>query len=137
GNQFQIVFDSEIGVSEGLRLNPLRRVDDQQGAFTGGKRPRNFVGEIDVAGCVNEIQDVRLAILRFVVEPYRVRFDSDATLALEVHVVEYLRRHVAAGDSASQLQQAIGQSRFAVIDVGNDREIAYAERVHRNFELCT
>ena len=71
-----------------------------------------------------------LAVLRFVIQPDGVRFDGDAALALEVHIVEHLRLHLAAGDGAGQLKQAIGQRRFAVIDVRDDREIANAGWIH-------
>ena len=93
-NDLEIVFDREIGVRERLRLDSLRRVDDQQRAFARGKRTRNFVREIDVPGRVDQIEDVRLAILRLVVEPDRVGLDRDAALALEVHVVEDLGFHL-------------------------------------------
>jgi len=73
-----------------------------------------------MAGRVDEIQYVLQAILRFVVQPNCMRLDSNASFALEVHVVENLRLHVAASDRAGQLQQTICQSRLAVIDVGND-----------------
>jgi hypothetical protein len=87
---------------------------------------------------VDQIQDVRLAILRLVVEPDRMGLNGNATLAFEVHVVEYLCRHVAAGHGAGQLQQTICQSRLAVIDVGDDREIAYAGKIQwtLNFVHC-
>jgi hypothetical protein len=83
-----------------------------------------------VAGRVDQIQHVRLAVLRFVVEPDCVRFDRDAALALEIHVVEHLRFHLAAGHRAGQFEQAIGQRRLAVIDVRDDREIANARWIH-------
>ena len=61
-NQFEIVFDREVSVRERLRFDALRRIDDQQRAFTGRKRTRDFVGEIDVARRVDQIQHVLLAV---------------------------------------------------------------------------
>ena len=50
--------------------------------------------------------------------------DRDAALALEVHVVEQLLLHLARRDGAGELEKAVGQRRLAVVDVGNDREVA-------------
>src|SRR6185436_5914560 len=83
---------------------------------------------------VDQIQNVRLAILGLVVQTDSVGLDGNATLALEVHVVENLRRHVAAGDCAGQFQQTIRQRRFAVIDVGDDGEIANSCGIHRKVQ---
>ena len=108
----------------------LRGIDDEQRAFAGRKRTRNLVREIDVAGRIDQIQNVRLAIARFVIEPDCVRLDRDAALALEVHIIEDLRRHVAAGYRAGEFEQAIRKRRLAVIDMRDDGKIANAFRIH-------
>jgi hypothetical protein len=60
-----------------------------------------------------------------------VRLDGDAALALQIHVVEHLRFHLAPGDSAGEFEQAVGQGGFAVVDVRDDREISDAFGVHK------
>ena len=55
-NDFQIVVNRQIGVGEGLGFDTLGSVHHQQGAFAGLQAARNFVGEIDVAGGIDEIQ---------------------------------------------------------------------------------
>ena len=57
-------------------------------------------------------------------------FDRDAALALQVHRVENLVHHLALGQRPGVLEQAIGQRRFAVVDVRNDREISDTCGVH-------
>ena len=54
-----------------------------------------------------------------------LRLDGDAALALDVHRVEHLLHHVAVGDGVRQLEHAVGQRRLAVVDVRDDREVAY------------
>ena len=56
--------------------------------------------------------------------------DRDAAFALEVHVIEHLRFHVAVRDRSRKLQNAVGERRFAVIDMGNDRKVSYKARIH-------
>ena len=89
-DDLEVVVDREVGVGERLRLDALRRVDDQQRALAGGERARDLVGEVDVPGGVDQVEDVVLAVLGLVVELTDARLDRDAALALEVHVVEHL-----------------------------------------------
>ena len=125
-----IGLDGEVRVRERLRLDALRRVDEQERSFTGRKRSRDLVREIDVARRVDEVQDVLLAILCRVGEPNRVRFDCDAALAFEIHRVEDLRFHLASLQRAGDLEKAVRQRRLAVVDVRDDREVADAALVH-------
>ena len=79
---------------------------------------------------VDQVELVGLAVLRGVHHADGVRLDGDAALALQVHGVEHLGLHLARGQRSGQLQQAVRQRGFAVIDVGNDRKIAEKSGVH-------
>ena len=57
-DDLEVVLDREVGVGERLRLDALRRVDEQQRAFAGGERSRDLVAEVDVAGRVDQVEDV-------------------------------------------------------------------------------
>jgi hypothetical protein len=46
-----------------LRLDALRRVNHQQRPFARAQAARHFVGEIHMAGRVNQVQLVGLAVL--------------------------------------------------------------------------
>ena len=48
-DQLEPGVDGEVGVRDGLRLDALGGVDDQQRALAGGERARDLVGEVDVA----------------------------------------------------------------------------------------
>ena len=52
-----------IDVGERLRLDALAGVDHQQRALAGGERAVHLVGEVDVAGRVDQVEDVVLAVL--------------------------------------------------------------------------
>ncbi|MNK67595.1 hypothetical protein D3C87_869360 [compost metagenome] len=119
-----IIVDRLIDVRQRLGFDALRCVDHQQRTFTGRKRAGHFVGEVDVAGRVDEVQHIGLAVIRLVVQAHGLSLDGDAALALDIHRVENLFRHVAFGKTACRLDQPVGQRRFAVINVGNDREVA-------------
>ena len=63
-NDLEIVIQRQIGVGQRLRFDALRRVDHQQRAFAGLQAARNFVSEIDVAGSIDQIELIDLAVLR-------------------------------------------------------------------------
>ena len=58
------LLDRRVAVGDRLRLDALRRVDDQQRAFAGGERARHLVGEVDVARRVDQVEAVGLAVAR-------------------------------------------------------------------------
>ena len=129
-NDFEIVMQRQISIGQRLRFDALRGVHHQQRAFAGLQAARNFVGEIHVAGRVDQIQLIQIAVVGLVIQAHGVRFDGDAALALQVHGVEHLLHHLALRERAGDFEQTVGQRRFAVIDVRDDREIADEFGVH-------
>ena len=113
-----------IDVGERLRLDALAGVDHQQRALAGRERARHLIGEVDVAGRVHQVENVGLAVLGLVFEPDGLRLDGDAALALDVHGIEHLLDHVARRHRSGLLDQPVGERRLAVVDMGDDREIA-------------
>ena len=77
-------------------------------------------------GRVDQVQVVSLAVCRRVGHAHGLRLDRDPALPLEVHRVEHLRHVGARVDGARELEDSVGERRLAVIDVGDDREVAYA-----------
>ena len=77
-----------------------------------------------MAGGVNEVQLVADAVFGGVVERDALRLDGDAAFTLQVHGVEHLRLHLALLEAAAHLDEAVRQGGLAVVDVGDDGEIA-------------
>ena len=122
-DQLEPGVDRQVGVRERLRLDALCGVDHQQAALAGGERARDLVVEVDVAGGVDQVQLVGLAVAGRVEHAHRLRLDRDAALALEVHRVEQLAAHLGRVDRVRELEDAVGERRLAVVDVGDDREV--------------
>ena len=57
----EVVLERQVEVREGLRLDALRRVDEQDRALARGERAGHLVGEVDVPGGVDHVQRVGLA----------------------------------------------------------------------------
>jgi hypothetical protein len=120
--------EEEIG--EGLRLDALRGVDHEDRALACRERAGDLVSEVHVPGRVDQVQLVVDAVARGVAHPHRVQLDRDPALALEIHRVEQLLPHQALLDGVGRLDETIRQRRLAVIDVGDDAEVADAGLGH-------
>jgi hypothetical protein len=90
-----------------------------------------------VAGRVDEVQDIGVAVLRGVFDADGVGLDGDAALALDIHAVEQLLLHVALGHGAGQLDQPVGEGGFPVVDMGDDGEVADAGEVGHGTSMLT
>ena len=123
-DQRQALAHREVDVGQRLGLDPLGRVDDEDRPLAGLKAVADLVGEVDVAGRVDEVEPVGQAVVRLVLEADRPGLDRDPLLPLEIHRVEDLAHHLAALDRVGQLEQPVGERRLAVVDVGDDREVA-------------
>ena len=126
----QVLTHSHYVVGHRLSFHSLGGIHDQQSAFAGGERARDFVGEIDVPGRVQEVELIRFAVLGGVVERHGVAFYRDSTLALQVHGIQDLVRHLSFGKRAGEFQDPVGQGGFTVIYVGYYAEISDVTLLH-------
>ena len=114
-----------IDVGERLRFHALARVHHEQRALAGGERAVHFVGEVDMAGRVDQVEDIVAAILRAVFQTHGLRLDGNAALALDIHRIEHLFLHLARFEPAGELNQPVGKRGLAVVDMRDNGEIAY------------
>jgi hypothetical protein len=125
-HDLMIMLDRLIDVGERLRFHALRRIHHQQGALARGQAARDLIGEVDMPRRVHQVEDMALPV-----EAHGLRLDGDAALLLDIHIVEHLGAHLTVGQAAGALDQAIGKRGLAMIDMGDDREIAdLVERGH-------
>ena len=119
------LLDGGVAVGHGLRFHALRGIDHQQRAFARRERARHFVREIDVSGRIDQIQQIGL-------DRRRARYCSAAVCALIV-MPRSRSRSMESSTCASisrslkpaaQLDEAVGQRGFAVVDVGDDGKVA-------------
>ena len=90
--------DRLIDIGQGLGLDALAGIHHQQRAFAGGQAARHFIAEVHMAGRVHQIEDIVLAVGGLVIQPHGLGLDGDAALALDIHGIEHLVLHLAAGD---------------------------------------
>ena len=85
-----------------------------------------------MAGGVDEVELVGVAVFGEVHHADGVGFDGDAALAFEFHGVEDLLMtgHFTGAERSSDLQHTVGERGLAVVDVRDDREVPNRGAVH-------
>ncbi len=122
-DDFQVIFDGQVGIGHRLCLHALRGIDHQERAFTGAQARADLVVEVHVSGRVDQLQLILFTADRDVLQAHRLRFDGDAAFTLQRQLVEELLHLLALTDRPGDIQDAVGKRAFAVIDVSDDREV--------------
>ena len=120
-----------MNVGNGLGLDALSGVHDEERSFAGRQATRHFVGKIDVSRRIEQVKPIVVPVLRVIVHCDRMRLYCDATFALEIHRIEQLVLFVAFGDCSGAIEQAVGQGSLTVVDVRDDAKIARAFDGHQ------
>ena len=123
-NDLQVIVYGHVQIGDGLRLDALRRVHNQQRTLAGRDTARHLVGKVHMPRSVDQIQIVMLAIL-IVIHLDGVALDRNAPFAFQIHVVEHLSLHVLGVYRARAFQQSVGKRALAMVDMCDDAEIAY------------
>jgi len=123
-NHFQTLGNGGIAIGHRLGFYPLSGVHHQQRTFTGRQGAGHLIGEVHMSGGVDKVQLVGFTIPGFKVERDTLGLDGDATLALDIHGIEHLITHLTGAKAPAYLDKAVGDGGFAMVDMGDDGEIA-------------
>ena len=72
---------------------------------------------------VDQIQNICFPILGTIGQGYGVAFDGDAAFPFYIHIVQHLILKISFIADTGKLDQPVGQSGLAVIDMGNNTKI--------------
>jgi hypothetical protein len=109
----------------GLRQRPLAGVHEQEYTVHHGQSALHLAAEIGVARGVDDV-DRHAGLARgYVAHRGVLGQDRDALLPLQVHRVEHAIGHLGARMPCAGLpQHGVDQRGLAVVDVGDDRDVA-------------
>ena len=133
-NDRQPLLHGQVHIGDGLGLDALCGIDDEQSPLTGTERTADLVGEVHMSWGVDQVQLVALPVLGLVVHRDRMGLDGDAPLLFQVHRIQVLCLERPILDSSRRLEQSVRQGGLPVVDVGDDAEIANVCGVHRGAE---
>ena len=123
-HDLMVMIQREIDVGQGLRFHALCGVHHQQRAVAGREGAGNLIVEVHMAGGINEIQNILRAVPVPVRDADGLRLDGNAALAFQIHLVQILIAFFAVAHEAGIFEDAVGQGGFAVVNVGDDAEVA-------------
>ena len=121
--------DGKPGVRESLRFHPLTGVYNQQGTLHRPHGAGDFVAEVDVSRRIDEVEYVVAAVLGAIGEANGLRLDGDSAFPFQFHGIQHLLSHFSRAQVSGTLNQPVGECRFSMVDMGNDREVPNARRV--------
>ena len=127
----QALLERQVNIGDRLGLDALSRIYDQQGAFTSGQAAGDFIGEIDMARSIEQIEPVIVTVLCLIFHRHRMRFDRNTAFALQIHRIEQLVLSIAFRDRPGALQQTVGERCLAMVNMRDDAKIARAFDGHR------
>ena len=73
---------------------------------------------------IDQIQQIVFAIRGTVIERNRVALDGNAPFTLDIHRVEHLFMKVTLRNTSTGLNESVGESRLAMINMGDDAEVS-------------
>ena len=115
----------EVEVGEGLGLDALAGIDDQERPLAGGDGARDLVGEVDMSWGVYKVK-VPLAVVPVVEDADGLGLDCYPPLALKIHGIQDLVHSLALRDSLGYVEEPVGEGAFSVVYVRDYAEVARA-----------
>ena len=117
------MIDRLINVCKRLGLDALGGVNHEHRALAGGKCAGNFIIEIDVARSINQIENIKLAVLRFIIQADGLCLNSNSALPFQLHIIQNLSFHFSLRQDACQFKNSVCQGRFSMVDMCNNTKI--------------
>ena len=131
-HRLEAVFERVLEHETGLRHRALERVDDEQTAIGHLEHALDLAAEVGVA---RRVDDVDLGVA--VADGDVLREDGDTALALLVVGVENtLRDLLVVSEDVGGLQKSVHERGLAVVDVGDDSDVADVVLTHGVTPSC-
>ena len=109
GNNHVFVRHGEIHVGDGLGLNTLCRINQQQRPLASRKAPRDLIGEVDVPRRVDQVQAVGVPVPGLVTDRHRMGLDGNPPLPLQIHRIENLVLGLTGRHSTSGFEEPVSE----------------------------
>ena len=72
---------------------------------------------------INEIQVIDLSVSGLVIQGRCLGLDGDAPFPFQIHGIEHLRLHFTIRQTTAQLDDPVGERRFAMVDMSDNGKI--------------
>ena len=113
----------QINVCQGLGLDSLGSIHNQNRAVAGCQASGHFVVKVNMSGSVNQIENILAAVLGLIYRPDCLGFNSDSPFPLQIHIIQDLVLHLPAGKQTGLLDNPVRQGGFAVVNMGDNTKV--------------
>ena len=100
----------KIHVSERLSFYALSCVHDEYRTVTRRQRPGDFIVKVDMAGRIDQIENILFPVVSLVYRPDSLCLDRNSPFSLQIHIIKDLTLHFTLCEKAGHLNDAVGQS---------------------------
>ena len=83
-----------------------------------------------MAWSVDQVEEVGFSVFSLIIQTDRMGFDGNPAFPFQVHRIKQLSLHISFSNQAGSLKETIGKRSLAMIDMGDDTEVASELRVH-------
>ena len=119
----QIMIQRKINIGKGLGLDPLSGVHHKDRAVTGRKASGYFIIKIHMSRGIYQVKNIFFSVFCLIYDTDRLGFDRNASLPLQIHIVQHLRLHLPLREQSCLLYDTVGQSGLAMVYMCNNTEI--------------
>ena len=117
------MLNGKVSIGKGLCFNSLRCIHDQDRSLTCRKRTGHLIIEVHMSGCVDEVEDIGLAVICLIIQTDSSCLDGDAPFPFEFHIIQDLLLHITLCDRFCLFEDTVSKGGFSVVDMGDDTEI--------------
>ena len=122
-NDFQIMFNCQIGICQGLSFNALRSIDNQNCPLTGCQTSGHFIVKVHVSRRINQVKHIGFPVFCLIIQADSTSFDGNTPFPFDVHIVQNLFFHVPLCNRKSLFENPVCQCGFSVVNMGDNAKI--------------
>ncbi len=119
----QVMIQGQINIGQRLRLDSLGSIHHQDGPVTGSQTAAHFIVKIHMAGRINQVKDIFVAIFGLIDDAYRLGFNGNTPFPFQIHIIKHLGLHLPAGQKSCLLYNPVRQGGLAMVYMGNNTKI--------------
>jgi hypothetical protein len=129
------MLQGQVHIRQGLGLDALGGVNQKQGPLAGIDGPGHFVGKVNMAGGIHQVEFIGIAVQGGIGDGYRLALDGDPPFPFYVHVIQYLILKIPVFHQMAFLDEPVRQGGLSVVNVGDNAKIADIRWIRHNLGI--
>ena len=132
---FQIIFQCQIGIGQSLGFNALGSIHNQNSTLTGCQRTGYFIIKVHMTRGINQIHLIGIAILCIIIHTDSTCLDGNTPFTFQLHIVQQLTFHFTLCNRMTAFQQTVCQCGFAMVNMCDNRKVSDKGLIFHDFSF--